>query len=138
MENEMISVLLVDDEKIVREGLRVLLDWSSLGCCICGEASNGKEALLQIERYHPSLVLLDIRIRPKMVGCQDYALSPGEGIPEEGQCLIVILLQVDNADAVVPDVLPEPLRPCFPHVEIAIDVMLSVDLMGIGEEKAEL
>ena len=69
MENEMISVLLVDDEKIVREGLRVLLDWSSLGCCICGEASNGKEALLQIERYHPSLVLLDIRM-PGMPGTE--------------------------------------------------------------------
>lgn len=45
MEHTMINVLLVDDEAIVREGIKHLIDWNNLGFCICGEASNGEEAL---------------------------------------------------------------------------------------------
>ena len=62
MEHELINLLIVDDEKIVRDGLKYILDWNSLGYCICGEAGNGNEALEMINRYQPGLVLLDIRM----------------------------------------------------------------------------
>ncbi len=62
MEHELINLLIVDDEKIVRDGLKYILDWKELGFCICGEAGNGKEALEMIARYQPGLVLLDIRM----------------------------------------------------------------------------
>ena len=48
MEHTMINVLLVDDEAIVREGIKLLLDWNNLVFCICGEASNGEEAIEKI------------------------------------------------------------------------------------------
>jgi two-component system response regulator YesN len=67
MEHEMINILIVDDEQIVREGLRYILNWKELGFCICGEASNGIEAIEMIHRYQPGLVLLDIRM-PGMYG----------------------------------------------------------------------
>lgn len=67
MEHTMINVLLVDDEAIVREGIKHLIDWNNLGFCICGEASNGEEALEKIKKYQPGLVLLDIRM-PKLYG----------------------------------------------------------------------
>ena len=41
MANKIINVLIVDDEQIVREGLRYIIDWNALGFCICGEAANG-------------------------------------------------------------------------------------------------
>ena len=62
MENPLINVLIVDDEKIVREGIKHLIDWNNLGFCICGEAANGEEALSMIKLYDPGLVLLDIRM----------------------------------------------------------------------------
>ena len=58
MENPLINVLIVDDEKIVREGIKHLIDWNNLGFCICGEAANGEEALSMIKLYDPGLVLL--------------------------------------------------------------------------------
>ena len=48
MANKIINVLIVDDEQIVREGLRYIIDWNTLGFCICGEAANGEDALEMI------------------------------------------------------------------------------------------
>lgn len=56
----MYSVILVDDDKLVRVGLRNALDWSSLGLSIVGEASDGGEALLLMEQMHPDIVVTDM------------------------------------------------------------------------------
>ncbi|SFE96376.1 two-component system, response regulator YesN [Paenibacillus algorifonticola] len=58
----MYKVLLVDDEIFVRRGLMNLMDWKALGYEICGEAENGAEALKQIERLKPDVVMADIRM----------------------------------------------------------------------------
>ena len=51
MANKIINVLIVDDEQIVREGLRYIIDWNTLGFCICGEAANGEDALEMIRQH---------------------------------------------------------------------------------------
>ncbi len=53
-------LLLVDDEPNIREGLRDLVDWSSLGIQIVGEAESGMEALRKAFRLSPHIVLVDI------------------------------------------------------------------------------
>jgi DNA-binding NarL/FixJ family response regulator len=54
-------ILLVDDHEVVRLGLRALLDHHSQFEVI-GEASTAKEALEQVGRLHPDIVLMDIRL----------------------------------------------------------------------------
>ena len=61
----MYTVLIADDEQNIREGLKYIIDWDSLGFQICGEAANGEDTLQQIRQSCPDLVLLDIRM-PKM------------------------------------------------------------------------
>lgn len=58
----MYRLLIVDDEKQIREGLKLLLPWEEYGIEICGEAQNGKEALELMERLSPHIVLLDIQM----------------------------------------------------------------------------
>ena len=53
-----ISVLLVDDHPIFREGVRTLLETIS-EFNIIGEADDGKEALVLAELLHPDVVMLD-------------------------------------------------------------------------------
>lgn len=86
MENPLINVLIVDDEKIVREGIKHLIDWNNLGFCICGEAANGEEALSMIKLYDPGLVLLDIRM-PKLYGTDLIAKVREDGF--EGDFIIL-------------------------------------------------
>ena len=78
MANKIINVLIVDDEQIVREGLRYIIDWNTLGFCICGEAANGEDALEMIRQYRPGLVLLDIRMSG-MLGTELMEKARSEG-----------------------------------------------------------
>ena len=63
----MYKVLIVDDEALIRDGLRQIMDWEGCGFSICGDASNGEDALSMILRLQPDLVLMDIRM-PKLPG----------------------------------------------------------------------
>jgi DNA-binding NarL/FixJ family response regulator len=58
---EMINVLLVDDHKLMREGLRQLLSLEQ-DIIIIDEAVNGLEAIQKIRRLRPDVVLMDIRM----------------------------------------------------------------------------
>lgn len=59
-------VLLVDDHALVRAGIRALIDTLN-GVEVVAEAGNGREALLQVEKFAPDLVLLDLTM-PGMSG----------------------------------------------------------------------
>ncbi len=58
----MLRVFIVDDEPSVIEGLKIMIPWSELNFELCGEASNGQEALAEIEKLHPHLIITDIRM----------------------------------------------------------------------------
>jgi len=57
----MIKVLLADDQKLVRGGLRALLD-AEHDITVVGEAGDGAEALAMAKEVHPDVVLMDIRM----------------------------------------------------------------------------
>ena len=65
----MTRVLIVDDEKYVRMGIRSETDWALIGCEVVGEAANGIEGLEAAETLRPDLVISDIRM-PKMDGIE--------------------------------------------------------------------
>ncbi len=62
----MIRILLVDDQRIIRQGLKSMLE-SNADMQVVGEAENGQQAIAQIPEIHPDLVLMDIRM-PVMDG----------------------------------------------------------------------
>ena len=61
-----ISVLIADDQALVRAGFRMILDAES-DIVVVGEAQNGEEAVGQVHRTRPDVVLMDIRM-PVMDG----------------------------------------------------------------------
>ncbi|PRA10493.1 DNA-binding response regulator [Arthrobacter sp. MYb211] len=61
-----VSVLLVDDDALIRAGLRAILA-SDPGISIIGEAENGARAIELAERLAPSVILMDIRM-PQLDG----------------------------------------------------------------------
>ncbi len=65
----MYKVLIVDDEVLVRIGIKSYIQWDELGLVLIGEASNGIEALKIIEEEYPEIILLDIKM-PEMDGIE--------------------------------------------------------------------
>lgn len=63
-----IQILLADDHKIVRDGLRSLLD-KQKGMNVVGEASNGREAVRLAGELNPDVVVLDIGM-PELNGIE--------------------------------------------------------------------
>jgi len=63
------KVLIVDDHEIVREGIRRLLTGSRPDWEICGEATNGKQAVDNAKLLSPDVVILDITM-PGMSGLE--------------------------------------------------------------------
>ena len=57
----MIRVLLVDDQTLVRQGIRMLLEIEQ-GIQVVGQCANGREALQLVETLHPDVVLMDVRM----------------------------------------------------------------------------
>jgi two-component system response regulator YesN len=52
----------VDDEPLVIDGLKFMVDWESYGFHVCGEACDGEDALDRIRELDPDMVVTDIRM----------------------------------------------------------------------------
>jgi DNA-binding NarL/FixJ family response regulator len=94
MTNAKIRLLLVDDQLIIRQGLRSLLE-AKPDLEVVGEAENGQQAITQVETLQPDIVLMDVRM-PVMDGvaatrliCQQFS-----------QTKVLVLTTFDDDDYV--------------------------------------
>lgn len=65
----MISVLIVDDDKLARKGLISIMPWSAHGMIVAGEAANGAKALEFLEQHAVDLMFVDLSM-PVMSGIE--------------------------------------------------------------------
>ncbi|WP_158879937.1 response regulator [Amycolatopsis anabasis] len=86
-----IRVVLADDQALVRAGFRVLLETED-GFEVCGEASDGGQAVALAEEYKPDVVVMDIRM-PGVDGLE--ATRRITRNPELGGVKILVLTTFD-------------------------------------------
>ncbi len=94
----MIRVLLADDDRLVRSGLRALLDAES-DITVVGEAADGREAIERARAMQPDVVLMDVRM-PKLDG-----VSATREIVSWARRPRVLVLTTFDLDDVVDDAL---------------------------------
>lgn len=82
----MLKIFLVEDEFVVREGIKNNIDWTAHGYEFCGEASDGELAFPMIQKMKPDIVITDIRM-PFMDG-----LSLSRLIKKEFPWIEIIIL----------------------------------------------
>lgn len=86
----MIKVLLVEDEELILQGLKLTTPWESMDCRVIGEAMDGEAGMEQIMKLHPDIVITDIRM-PKMSG-----LEMIDRLREQISCEYIILSGYDD------------------------------------------
>jgi CheY-like chemotaxis protein len=106
---DLVRVLVVDDQAVVRDATRTLLEATS-GFQAVGEAASVLEALTAIDELQPDLVLLDVRL-PDMDG-----IEAAERIGTGDRHPVVVLMSSDGrvaprASAAAEFVHKERLRP---------------------------
>ncbi len=88
-----ISVLLVDDEELVRTGLRAILD-AQADLEVVGEAADGAEVLPLVRRLRPEVVLMDVRM-PAIDGIQATRLLL-DSMDEPPRVLVITTFENDD------------------------------------------
>jgi len=94
----MIRVLLVDDQEMIRDGLRVLLGATG-EIEVIGEAGDGVAAITQTRTLAPDVVVMDIRM-PRMDGIEATRAIVGEKPDPEVPPRVLILTTFDHDDYV--------------------------------------
>lgn len=89
-----ISVLLADDQAMVRGGLRLLLE-DEPDISVVAEASDGVEAVDLARRLRPDVCLVDIRM-PRLDGLEVTRALAGPGVPNPLRVVVVTTFDLDE------------------------------------------
>ncbi len=89
--SEITKIVLADDHALVRDGIRALLE-SERDLEVIGEVSNGEEAIVMVEKLHPDLLIIDIRM-PVMNGIEAV-----EALHNNNSNVKVIILSMHDSE----------------------------------------
>ncbi|HET9103008.1 MAG TPA: response regulator transcription factor [Solirubrobacteraceae bacterium] len=90
----MISVLLADDQALVRAGFRALLD-AEPDITVIGEAQDGESALALAREHRPEIVLMDIRM-PRLDGLAATARITADPELRHTRVLVLTTFELDD------------------------------------------
>ncbi len=117
-----LRILLVDDHEVVRRGLSVLLrakpDWE-----VCGEASNGREAVEKAVKLNPDIVILDVGM-PNLNG-----LEATRQIVKAKPEVRILILTLHDSDTLVQDVLNAGARGFLLKSDAARELVTAVEAL---------
>ena len=94
----MISIVIADDQALVRGGFRMILD-AQADLTVVGEAEDGKEALAAVRELRPDVVLMDVRM-PVLDGISATRFLLAEQLPSR-----VLMLTTFDQDEIVYDAM---------------------------------
>ncbi|MFI0445007.1 response regulator [Actinomadura sp. 6N118] len=89
-----ISVLLADDQAMIRRGLRLILE-DQPDISVVGEAPDGAEAVAMARRLRPDVCLVDIRM-PRLDGIEVTRVLAGPGVPDPMRVIVVTTFDLDE------------------------------------------
>ena len=119
-------VLVVDDHDVVRRGVRSLLE-SQTGVEVCSEAANGLEALENVKRDKPHLVVLDLTM-PEMNGLE-AARAIREASPESD----VLILSMHFSEEIAREVLRVGARGYVLKSDANTELLIAVQRLRQGK-----
>jgi DNA-binding NarL/FixJ family response regulator len=117
-----LRILLADDHEIVRRGLRSLLEKHE-GWEVCGEASDGREALAMAQQLRPDVVIVDIGM-PHLNG-----LDTTRQLLQLDPHFKVIVLTITDSDQVIREALNAGARGFILKSDAARDLVSAVEAL---------
>ncbi|QXQ10329.1 response regulator transcription factor [Paeniglutamicibacter sp. Y32M11] len=121
-----IRIVLVDDENLVRVGLRMILE-SDPNITVVGECADGREAVRMVASLAPDLVLMDIRM-PIMDGLESSAEILRQNVEQK-----ILILTTFNTDDMVLSALKLGVSGFLLKDTPPLDLMSAVGQVAAGK-----
>ncbi len=118
-----LRILLADDHEIVRRGLCALLQKHE-GWEVCGEASDGREAIEMAKQLKPDVVILDIGM-PNLNG-----LDTTRQLLQHDPHFKIIVLTITDSDQVIREALDAGARGFVLKSDAARDLVSAVEALA--------
>lgn len=117
-----LRILVADDHEVVRHGLRSLLQ-SHEGWEVCGEATDGRDAVDKAAQLKPDVVVLDIGM-PNLNG-----LDATRQILHDQPRIAVLILTIDESEQMMREVLNAGARGFLLKSDAARDLVTAVEAL---------
>jgi DNA-binding NarL/FixJ family response regulator len=117
-----LRILVVDDHAVVRRGVRSLLE-SHEGWEVCGEATNGRDAVEQSRQLRPDVVVMDLSL-PELNG-----LDATRQILKDGPGIEVLVLTMHHSEELARDVLRAGARGYIMKSDADENLITAVDTL---------
>ena len=118
-----LKILLADDHPLMRQGIRSVLEGQP-GWTVCGDASNGREAVAMAKRLSPDVAVIDITM-PELNG-----LEAARQIRREMPSVEVLILTMHDSDALIAGALEAGARGCVLKSESGRLLLAAVDAVA--------
>jgi DNA-binding NarL/FixJ family response regulator len=119
-------ILIVDDHDVIRRGIRSVLLRARPEWEICGEASDGKQAIEAVQRLKPDVVILDLTM-PIMSGLQ----AAPQIARLAGDCRILIFT-MHESERIVDDVRAAGAHGYVQKSQAGRDLIVAIDALLAG------
>jgi DNA-binding NarL/FixJ family response regulator len=121
-----VRILIVDDHEVVRQGVRSVLARARPEWEICGEASDGKQAIEAARELNPDIVILDITM-PKMNG-----LETAPQLVKICKNCKVLIFTMHESERITADVRAAGAHGYVQKSQAGRDLVLAIDALLAG------
>ena len=119
-------ILIVDDHEVIRQGVRSMLLRARPEWEICGEASDGKQAIEAVQRLNPDLVILDITM-PNMSG-----LQAAPQIAKVAKDCRILIFTMHESERIAKDVRAAGAHGYVQKSQAGRDLVVAIDALLAG------
>ena len=116
-------ILVVDDHDVVRRGLRSVLE-AHPGWQVCAEATNGRNAVAQVEELNPDVIVMDISM-PDMNG-----LEAARQIKKICPKVEIVMLSVHFSDQLVREIVDAGAKSYILKSDAERDLVIAVEAVA--------
>jgi DNA-binding NarL/FixJ family response regulator len=120
-----LRIFIADDHAVVRHGLRALLE-ARPGWTVCGEASDGREAVEKVRELKPDVVVMDLSM-PQLGG-----LEATRELLSEAPRTAVLILSVSESEELVRQVVSSGARGFVLKSDTGVDLLDAVNELSQG------
>jgi DNA-binding NarL/FixJ family response regulator len=120
------KILIVDDHEVMREGVRSLIAKYGPEWTVCGEATNGLEAMQFVQEFKPDIVVMDLAM-PGMSG-----LEASARMREMGITIPVLIFTMHHSDGLKNNVRDAAAQGYVLKSQAARDLMVAIETLLAG------